>query len=316
MKAVVRHKYGMPDVLEVAELPTPIPKQHEVVVAIRSVSLNLSDWESLTGRPAYARLPGLFKPRYPVVGTDVAGIVTAIGSGVTRFNIGDAVFGDVLGGNGGCAEFGAFSEKLLTAKPDSISFMQASALLQAFTMAHQGVAASGGLQPGDQILINGGGGGSGSFAIQLAKLAGAEVTAVDSGSKLEFMRSLGADHLVDYTKEDFAKSGSIYDLILDLVATRSARVVGRCLKPGGTYRAAGGSVPKIIGLAALGWLVRGRDVGVLPMRPNKGLEEAIELTRSGQLEVMIDSTHSLDTVAEALRRIGGGQSLGNVLVVP
>ncbi len=316
MKAVVRYRYGSPKLLELAELPTPTPKPHEVVVEIRSVSLNLSDWESLTGKPAYVRLYGLFKPRYPILGTDIAGVVRAVGSEVSRFEIGDAVFGDVLGGNGGCAEFGAFPEKLLTAKPDSITFEQASALLQAFTIAQQGIEIAGRLEPGQHVMINGGGGGSGSFAIQLAKLAGAEVTAVDNASKLEFMTSLGADYVIDYAKEDFAKSGNTYDVILDLVATRPARAAGRALKPGGTYRAVGGSVPKIIGLAALGRLVKGRDVGVLGLRPNEGLERGIELVGSGQLKVIVDSTHTLDTLPEAFHRIGTGQSLGKVIVTP
>jgi NADPH:quinone reductase-like Zn-dependent oxidoreductase len=316
MKAVVRYRYGSPEVLELVDLPTPIPKPLEVVVEIRSVSLNLSDWENLTARPAYARVAGIFKPRNPLLGTDIAGVVTAIGSGVSRFEIGDAVFGDVLGGNGGFAEFGAFREGLLTAKPDSITFEQASALLQAFTIAQQGIEIGGKLEPGQQVLINGGGGGSGSFAIQLAKLAGAEVTAVDNTSKLEFMTSLGADYVIDYTKEDFAKSGNTYDVILDLVATRPARAVGRALKPGGAYRAVGGSVPKLIGLVALGRLVRGRDIGVLGLRSNEGLERGIQLVSSGQLKVIIDSTHTLDMVPEAIKRIGTGQSLGKVIVTP
>jgi NADPH:quinone reductase-like Zn-dependent oxidoreductase len=241
MKAVVYTRYGPPDVLRLADVETPTPKDDEVLVKVSAVSLNASDWEVLRGKPLYSRLSGPFRPRKHVLGSDIAGRVEAVGSGVTLFEPGDRVFADILSRMGGFAEYVCASESALARIPDGMSDEVAACLPQAGAIALQGIREKGRVEPGLDVLINGAGGGSGMYAVQLAKLHGALVTAVDNGEKLEFMRSLGADHVIDYTREDFTRNGHRYDLILDVAAYRSAFAYQRSLKPGGRYLYVGGS---------------------------------------------------------------------------
>jgi NADPH:quinone reductase-like Zn-dependent oxidoreductase len=314
VKAVVYDRYGPPDVLRVERVPVPSPGAGQVLVKVVATSLNLSDWETLSGTPLYARLGGLRRPARPILGSDIAGRVEAVGSGVTRFGFGDEVYGDNLALKGGFAEYAVAPESVLAHKPDSLTFVEASALPQAGAIALQGTAAAG---PGRRMLINGAGGGSGSFAIQLAKLAGAHVTGVDNASKLEFMRSLGADEVIDYRSRDFTRTGP-YDLVLDMVAHRSVFAYRRALARGGRYRCVGGSTSALLRVltfgAVSGW-VTGRRLGVLAVRTGPAhFRPLAEQCCAGDVDIHIDRTFALDELPRALAHVGEGNALGKVVV--
>jgi NADPH:quinone reductase-like Zn-dependent oxidoreductase len=318
MRAVVQDRYGGPDVLRVSDLPVPVPGRGEVLVALRAVSLNGSDWETLTGRPLYARLSGAFRPRRAVLGSDIAGRVAAVGAGVTRFAVGDDVFADILARMGGLAEYGCVPEGDLAAIPAGLSYEQAAALPQAAAIALQGIRTVGQVRPGQRVLVNGAGGGSGMFAVQLAKLDGAEVTGVDSAVKLDFVRSLGADHVIDSEAADWTRSGR-YDLVLDLAAYRSVRAYRRALNPGGRYLAVGGAVSTLLPVALLGPVLgrrQGQRLRVLPVRLGVArIGPVVELCRSGAITIHIDRRFPLDRAAEALRYVGERRACGKVVVL-
>ena len=231
MKAIAYYQYGSPEVLKLEERPTPVPEDDQVLVRVHALSLNRSDWEALTGKPFYARFGGLWKPGSPILGSDIAGRVEKVGRNVSQFQPGDEVFGETPGYNSGFAEYACTQEKRIIRKPAEMTFAEAAAIPQAGVIALQGIREKGQVQAGQSVLINGAGGGTGMFAIQLAKLAGAEVTGVDNTGKLDFMRSLGADHVIDHTRQDFTRNGKQYDLILDVIAHRNAfayaREIGR-----------------------------------------------------------------------------------------
>ena len=233
MKAVVYTRYGPPDVLRLTDVQTPVPKDGEVLVQVHAVSLNATDWEVLRGKPLYSRIMGPFRPRHHILGSDIAGRVAAAGRNATRFRPGEDVFADIFSYMGGFAESVCVPETALAPMPAGMTYEEAAALPQAGAIALQGIHDKGQVQAGQKVLINGAGGGSGMYAIQLAKLNGAEVTGVDNSEKLEFMRSLGADHVIDYTRDDFTRNGRTYDLILDLAAHRPAFACKGSLMPGG-----------------------------------------------------------------------------------
>lgn len=311
MKAVVRDRYGTTDDVRLDDIAAPEFGAHDVLVRVRATSLNLSDWECLVGSPIYARLGG----RKRVLGSDIAGTVEAVGSSVTRFAVGDEVYGDNLGRMGGFAELASAPESVLAHKPAELGFVQASTLPQAGAIAMHGTALAA---PGKRVLINGGGGGSGSFAIQLAKAAGAEVVAVDNAGKLEFMRSLGADDVIDYRTRDVTSHRDSYDLVLDLVAHRNPFAYRRMLAPGGTYRCAGGTTPALLGAATVGALAAratGRSLGVLMVQPGpERFGPLAERCANGEIEIHVDRTFSLEEVADALRAVGEGHALGKVVI--
>jgi NADPH:quinone reductase-like Zn-dependent oxidoreductase len=201
MKAIAYTKYGSADVLELKEVAKPAPRDDEVLIKVQAISVNRSDWEGLRGKPLYARIGGLLKPRHQILGSDIAGRVEMVGRNVRRFQPGDEVFGDILRRLGGFAEYVCAPENRLALKPASMTFEEVAAIPQAAVIALQGIRDKGQVQPGQKVLINGAGGGAGTFAVQLAKLYGAEVTGVDNTGKLDFMRSLGAVHAIDYTRE-------------------------------------------------------------------------------------------------------------------
>src|SRR6266540_522010 len=318
MKAIVYYKYGSPDVLRLENVEMPTPKDNEVLIKVQAVSVNRSDWEGLRGKPLYARIGGLIKPNNKILGSDVAGTVEAVGKDVKQFKPGDEVFGLMLNYGGGFAEYACKSEKALALKPAGMTFEQAAAIPQAAFIALQGIREKGQVQPGQKVLINGAGGGTGTFAIQLAKLAGAEVTGVDNAEKLDFMRSLGADHVIDYTKQDFTKNGKQYDFILDLIAYRSAFAYARALKPNGSYYAVGGSVATFLQFLLIGpWIRRasGKHVRVLAVQRNrKDLEYITELCKTRKIIPVIDKRYSLSEVPEALRYLGEGRAKGKVVI--
>ncbi|MEU4157773.1 NAD(P)-dependent alcohol dehydrogenase [Actinoplanes sp. NPDC026670] len=312
MRAVVHDRYGPPDLLRVEEIPTPAPAAGQVLIRVAATSVNLSDWETLLGTPFYSRIGGLRTPARPVLGSDIAGRVEAVGPGVTRFQPGDEVYGDNLALKGGFAEYAVAPEQALAAKPAALGFAAASTIPQAGVIAMQGVA---GARPGQRVLINGAGGGSGAFAIQLAKHAGAEVTGVDNAGKLDFMRSVGADHVLDYRRDDFTRTGP-YDLILDLVAHRSVFAYRRALARGGRYRCVGGSTRTLLRVLTAGPFT-GRRIRVLAVRSGpEHFTPVADRCVAGDLAVHVDRTFTLDQVPEALTRVGEGKALGKIVILP
>lgn len=290
----------------------PSPGENQVLVEVVATSVNLSDWECLRGTPMYARIGGLRAPARPTLGSDIAGRVVSVGSGVTMFSRGDEVYGESP--MGGFAEYAVARETALAPKPETLTFAEASTIPQAGAIALQGTA---GLEPGQRMLINGAGGGSGSLAIQLAKRVGAHVVGVDNAHKLEFMRRVGADEVIDYRTEDFTR-GDPCDVILDLVAHRSVFAYRRALAPGGRYRCVGGSVRSLLRVATIGALlgqVAGRRIGILMVKPGpKHFGPLAELCVSGEIDIHIDRTFPLDEVPQALTRVGEGRALGKVVV--
>jgi NADPH:quinone reductase-like Zn-dependent oxidoreductase len=318
MKAIVYERYGPPDVLFLKELPDPVPTDDEVLVKVHAVSVNGSDRERLIGKPLYARVGGLFKPGAQILGSDIAGRVEKVGKNITQFHPGDDVFGEIPGYAGGFAEYVSVPESALARKPAALTFEQAAAIPQAGVIALQGIRDKGQVQPGQQVLVNGAGGGAGTFALQLAKLYGAEVTGVDNTGKLEFLRSLGADHAIDYTREDFTKTGSRYDLILDVIAHRSVFDYARALKPNATYFFVGGSVGTLFQVLLLGgWVKRtkGKNVRLLAVQQNpQDLASITELCATGKIVPVIDRRYPLSEAPEALRYHAEGRAKGKIVL--
>ncbi len=315
MRAVVYERYGPPEVLRVEDVPTPSPAAGQVLIRVAATSVNLSDWETLRGSPLYARLGGLRSPARPTLGSDIAGWVDAVGDGATRFRPGDEVYGDNLALKGGFAEYAVAAESALALKPAELTFAEASTIPQAGAIAWQG---TDGAAAGRRVLVNGAGGGSGSFAIQLAKRLGAHVTGVDNAAKLEFMRSLGADEVIDYRAEDFTRSAPPYDLILDLVAHRSVFAYRRALADGGRYRCVGGSVSALLRVLTIGSIagrLTGRRIGVLAVKDGPAhFEPLADLCVKGEVGIHIDRTFGLDDAPAALAHVGEGHALGKVVV--
>jgi NADPH:quinone reductase-like Zn-dependent oxidoreductase len=318
VKAIVYTKYGSPEVLQLKEVAKPTPKDDEVLIKVQAVSVNRSDWEGLSGKPLYARLGGLLKPRHHILGSDIAGRVEMAGRHIRRFRPGDEVFGDILPRLGGFAEYVCARESALAPKPASMTFEEAAAIPQAAVIALQGTRDKGKIQPGQKVLITGAGGGAGTFAVQLAKLYGAEVTGVDNTGKLDFMRSLGADHVIDYTREDFTKNGKQYDLILDVVAHRSVFAYKRALGSRGSYFLTGGSVTTIFQVLLLGpWIrgITGKKMRILAVQPNlEDLVYVTELYEAGKVVPFIDRRYPLSEIPEALRYLGEGRTKGKVVI--
>jgi NADPH:quinone reductase-like Zn-dependent oxidoreductase len=317
VKAVVYERYGGPAVLRVDNVPIPSPAAGQVLVRVAATSVNLSDWECLRGSPFYARLGGLRSPKNPTLGSDIAGWVETVGAGVDRFQPGDEVYGDNLQLMGGFAEYAVAPESALAPKPAGLTYAEASTIPQAGAIALQGTATAA---DGRRMLINGAGGGSGSFAIQLAKRLGAHVTAVDNTGKLEFMRSVGADEVIDYRRDDFTRGHEPYDFILDLVARRSVFAYRRALAPGGTYRCVGGPVRALLRVVAIGTVagrLTGRRLGVLVVKLGPAhFEPLADLCVAGDVRIHVDRTFGLDEVPEALAHVGQGHALGKVVVTP
>jgi len=318
MKAIVYYKYGSPDVLKLEDVEMPTPTDDEILIRVHAVSVNRSDWEGLIGKPLYARMGGLLKPREHILGSDIAGRVERVGKNNHEFKPGDEVFGEMANYGGGFAEYACARGRILALKPVNMTFETAAAIPQAGVIALQAIRDKAQLQPGQKVLINGAGGGAGSFALQLAKLYGAEVTGVDNTGKQDFMRSLGVDHVIDYTREDFTKNGKQYDFILDLIAYRSAFAYARALKSNGTYYAVGGSVATFLQFLLFGpWIRRtsGKKVRLLAVQRNrKDLESITELCQTGKIVPVIDRQYPLSEVPEALRYLGEGRAKGKIVI--
>ncbi|WP_186356516.1 NAD(P)-dependent alcohol dehydrogenase [Streptomonospora sp. PA3] len=314
MKAVIQDRYGTADVLAVDDIPEPVPADDEVLVRVRAASLNGSDRENLAGRPFYARLGGLRRPRSPVPGSDVAGVVAAAGASVTDFAPGDEVFGELAGYRGGLAEYVATPPRLLARKPPGLSFAQAAAIPQAGCIA---LRSTRGLRPGMQVLVNGAGGAGGALVTGLAKHRGATVTAVDRADKAEYLRHAGADHAVAFEEEDWADHRSRYDRIVDLVAHRSPHRVHRALRPGGAYLVVGGYTRVLVAALLAGPPIRwttGKHVGVLAVPQSRAdLEEVTALVTGGALVPAVDRVYRLDEAPAAFARLAAGDNRGKIV---
>ncbi|MGZ6987445.1 MAG: NAD(P)-dependent alcohol dehydrogenase [Thermoanaerobaculia bacterium] len=318
MKAIVFTKYGSPDVLELKEVEKPVPKDDEVLIRVHAASLNDWDWGALHGVPFVNRLMfGLLYPKKQILGSDIAGRIEAVGRNVRQFQPGDDVFGDLSGRWGGFAEYVCARENALALKAPGMTFEEAAAIPQAALLALQGLRDVGRIQPGQTLLINGAGGGVGTFAIQIAKLYGVEVTGVDGPGKLDLLRSMGAEHVIDYTREDFTKSGQRYDLILDVKTTRSILDCACALTPNGTYVTIGGSMARLL-QALLLWpwilMTQNKHIRLLALKPNKGLDYMKELFEAGKIVPVIDGPYRLSEVPEAFRRFGEGRHKGKVVI--
>ena len=320
MKALVRDRYGLPDVLEVRDIDQPVPGVGEVLLRVHAASINDWDW-GLLREPT---LPFLRTPPKPILGSDVAGTVAALGSGTHRFMVGDEVYGDLSAfgsrGWGGFAEYVCAPERALIKKPARMTFEQAAALPQAGQLAVQGLLANGPLKPGQTILINGAGGGVGTIGVQIAKAQGAIVTGVDRRSKHEMMRSVGFDHIIDFEKEDFTRTGQRYDLILDTKTSRLPADHMRALNPGGAYATVGGESMRLLfrHLLVGVWLrlTTSKKCVLIGLKPNRDLAYLNECFESGRLLPVIDGPYTLSEGRDAFQRFGAGMHQGKIVITP
>jgi NADPH:quinone reductase-like Zn-dependent oxidoreductase len=321
MKAIVNTHYGSPDVLQLKEVEKSTPQDNEVLVKVHAASVNAGDWHLLRGKPFLVRLSsGLLKPKNTILGADIAGRVEAVGRNVTQFQPGDEVFGNTAKyGFGGFAEYVSVPENALVLKPTNISFEEAAAVPQAALTALQGLRDKGQIQPGQKVVIHGASGGVGTFAVQLAKSFGAEVTAVCSTRNVDRVRSIGADHVIDYTQEDFTKNGQQYDLILAVNGYHSISDYQRALHPEGTYVMSGGSNAQMFQAMLLGPLISrtGRKkmgfLGVAKVN-QKDLVFMKELLETGKVVPVIERRYPLGKTADAIRYLEEGHAQGKVVI--
>jgi NADPH:quinone reductase-like Zn-dependent oxidoreductase len=320
MKAIIQTGYGEPsDVLEIREKERPFPKDNEVLIKIQAASITFGDLAAVKGEPFIARLSlGLREPKIKTPGKDVAGIIEAVGHNVKEFKPGDKVFGDLSeSGWGAYAEYVSAPEGALVHMPDNISFDEAAAVPESGVVALQGLRGKGQIKPGQKVLVYGASGGIGTFAVQIAKSFDTEVTGVCSTRNLKLVKSLGADHVVDYTQEDFVESGELYDLILATAGYRSIFDYKRALKPDGRYVATGGDMKQIFQPMLLGpWVSNeGRKMTNLVMKPDKeDLTYLKELIETGKVSPVIDKSYPLNELAQALQYYAEGRSRGKVVV--
>ncbi|MFN2150182.1 MAG: NAD(P)-dependent alcohol dehydrogenase [Anaerolineales bacterium] len=320
MKAMIYTEYGPLDVLKLVDIEKPAPKAREVLIKVQAASVTFGDLAAVKGEPFMVRFSlGLREPKFKILGKDVAGIVEAVGVNATQFQPGDEVFGDLSeSGWGAYAEYVAVPENALVHKPANISFEAAAAVPESAVVALQGLRQKGQIQPGQKVLIYGASGGIGTFAVQIAKSFGAEVTGVCSTRNLDMVRSLGADYVIDYTKEDFTQNGQQYDLILATAGYRSIFDYKRALALNGKYVATGGSMAQVFQPMLLGpWLsTGGRKMSNLAMKPDtKDLTFIKELIEAGKIQPVIDQVFPLQELPAALRHYGEGHSRGKVVII-
>ncbi len=321
MKAISYDRYGSPDVLKCEETAEPVPADDEVLIKIRAAAVNPYDWHFMRGKPYAVRIAagGLRRPKDRRLGADVAGEIEAVGRNITRFKPGDRVFGSC---KGAFAEYACTSESKVVMKPDNVTFEQAASVPIAAFTALQGLRDKGQIQPGQKVLINGAAGGVGTFAVQIAKSFGAEVTGVCSTRNVEMVRSIGADQVVDYTQEDFTKSARRYDVILDCVGNHSFSECRRVLNPKGVYVGAGGTsdnwmvgpLTRAIKALVLSWFVSQRQVMVLAKPSKEDLTIMHDLMEAGKVTPVIDRRYSLREVPEAIRYLEQGHARGKVVI--
>ena len=321
MKAIVYHEYGSPDGLKLEEVEKPTPNDDEVLVKVHAVGINAADWVLLTGKPFVVRLmSGIQKPKNTILGADVAGRVEAIGRNVKQFQPDDEVFGDISAcGFGGLAEYVAVPENTLVLKPSTITFEEAAAVPMAAVTALQGIRAGGQIQPGQKVLINGASGGVGTYVLQIVKSFGAEVTAVCSTRNLDMVRLIGADHVIDYTQEDFTQNGQRYDRIIAVNGYHPIWDYKRALSPGGVYVCTGGAMPQVFQSSLLGSLISMTgDKEMVNMGVAKPSAEDLtfikKLLETGKIVPVIDRCYPLSEAPDALRYLGEGHAKGKVII--
>jgi NADPH:quinone reductase-like Zn-dependent oxidoreductase len=314
MKAIVYTKFGSPDVLQLKEVEKPIPGDNEILIKVHAASANAYDWRHVRADPFLIRLmgAGLIKPRHSILGADIAGRVEAVGSNVRQFKPGDEVFGE--GSYGGFAEYVCVDENRFVLKPASLTFEEAAAVPMAALTALQGLRDKGKIQEGQKVLINGASGGVGSFAVQIAKSFKADVTGVCSKAKVDFVRSVGADHVIDYTQEDITKNSEQYDLIFDVAGYRSVSEYKRILSSGGIYVLAGGSMMRILQLMFRS-MTGVKNMSIMVANVNqKDLLFILELFKAGKVKSIIDKCYPLNKTAEALRYLEEGHTCGKLVI--
>ncbi len=319
MKALVVERYGSPMDLRLQDVARPEPGANEVLVKVHAASVNDYDWVLVRGKPRIYRLMlGLRAPRVKVPGAEVSGTVVAVGRGVAGFEPGDRVYGDLSeAGFGAFAEYVCSRADALKPMPPGMTFEQAAALPHASMLALQGLVDVGGIRRGDRVLINGAGGGVGMFAVQIAKQYGVEVTGVDRDFKLDALESIGFDHVVDYTVEDFTASGELYDLILDTRTNRSPLRYLKALRPGGRYVTVGGNVSRLLQCLLLKPLAkanRGKALRIVALKPNKDLEYMHQLFAGSGLQWLIDGPCRFEDLPQAIQRFGEAKHIGKIVV--
>ncbi len=316
MKAIMNKRYGSPDVMELREVARPEPRKGEVLIKVLSASVNKADWHILNGKPFPVRLmAGLLKPKYQILGADVVGIVERVGASVTQFRPGDEVFGDLSGsGFGGFAEYAVAKEKFFAKKPSNLSYEHTASLPMASITALQGLRDKGEVGEGDNVLINGASGGVGGFAIQIAKSFGATVTSVCSEKKVEIARQLGADHVIDYHRQDFTRDEQQYDLIFDVIGNHSVGAINRVLKTGGRYVSCGFSLETMF-MGPWKSMTEGKTlVNLIAGAKQADLQFISKLAEEGHLSPVIQQSFTLDDVPEALKVMGKGSAFGKLII--
>lgn len=317
MKAIVCKTYGGPEVLTLEEVPKPSPKENEVLIKVHAVSINDWDLGLLSGDFINRILSGLRKPGKTILGSDIAGTIESVGKNVRQFSVGDEVYGDLSGVWGGFAEYVCALETSIARKPPKMTFEEAASIPQAGMLAVQGLIDQGQIKHGQKLLINGAGGGVGTFGLQIAKLYGAEVTGVDHTVKLDMMRSLGFDHVLDYTTTDFTKGDKKYDLILDAKTNRSVFDYARVLTPEGTYVTVGGLISRLLQTFIVGSLyskLQKKKIKIVALKANKDLEYINKLYNDGKLKPVIDKCFPLSKTAEAMKYYQSARHKGKVVI--
>lgn len=320
MKALVLNKYGPPEkVLEIREIAKPSPKEREVLIKIHSTTINDYDWGIVTGKPyLYRLLFGLFKPKHPVSGMELSGVVEQVSPGVEKLKVGDPVYGDISAhGFGSFAEYISVNENAVIRKPHKMSFEEAAAIPHASLLALQALRDKGKIKQGEKILINGAGGGVGTFGLQLAKLFNCEVTGVDTGEKLNMMKSIGFDRVIDYKKENFTKNGLQYDLVLDCKSNKSPFSYLRSLKPNGRYVTVGGEITALLRILFWGKILSlfsSKKLQILSLKPNYGLEHIGELFEQNKIRCVVDGPYKMEDIPSLIRYFAEGKHKGKVVV--
>ncbi len=319
MKAIVLTRYGPPSALQIGQLAKPTPKHGEVLVKVRATAVNDWDWCFVLGKPLIYRLMfGLSKPKVTVLGAEVAGTVEALGDGAYEFQPGDHVYGDISeAGFGAFAEYVCVRQDALHHKPPQMSFEEAAALPHAAMLALQGLVDVGQIQQGEKVLINGAGGGVGIIGVQIAKQYGAEVTGVDSAHKLDTLRAVGFNHVIDYQQQDFTANGEHYDLIVDTKTNRSPFKYLRSLGPGGRYVTVGGHWPRLVQLLCMAPFVSNlsdKRVHIVALKPNRDLAYINDLFETKGLHCVIDGPYPLHDVPQAIQRFGEAKHVGKVVI--
>jgi NADPH:quinone reductase-like Zn-dependent oxidoreductase len=316
MKAIICERYGPPEQLQLLDRPVPEPLKGQVLVRVCATPVNDQDWSMVNGTPRIYRLIfGLFRPRQPIPGIELAGMVEALGPGASRWRIGEKVYGDVSnGGMGTFAEFVVASETELRRIPDGISFVQAAAVPHALELAYQALLGIAKLKSSERVLLNGAGGGVGTFALQLAKQQGCTVWGVDTGEKLKAMTAIGFDRVIDYTQQDFTQLGERFDVVVDMKTKRSPRELLRALAPNGRYVTVGGDPGRLIALLFARLLGR-RNLHIVALKSNKNLDTLAPLISNGTLKPMVDGPYTLEDAPRLVRYFGEGRHTGKVVMV-